>query len=110
MKNYDENKESSFLMYVDANNLYGWAMSKKLPVDGLKWVDDLSMFTEDFIKSYDEESDVGYLPVVDIEYPKTLRMLHSDLPFLPDRMKVNKVKKLVCNITDKKTIQFKLLH
>ena len=54
MKNYDKKKESSFLMYVDANNLYGWAMSKKLPVDGFKWVDDLSMFTEDFIKSYDE--------------------------------------------------------
>ena len=50
-------------MYVDANNLYGWAMSKKLPVDGFKWVDDLSMFTEDFIKSYDEEGDVGYLLV-----------------------------------------------
>ena len=88
MKNYDQNKESSFLMYVDANNLYGWAMSKKLPVDGLKWVDDLSMFTEDFIKSYYEEGDVGYLSVVDIEYPKTIRILHSDLSFLPDRMKV----------------------
>ena len=60
MKNFDKNKESSFLMYVDANNLYGWAMSKKLPVDGFKWVDDLTMFTEDFIKSYDEESDIGY--------------------------------------------------
>ena len=76
-------------------------MSKELPVDGLKWVDDLSMLTEDFIKNYDEEGDVGYLLVVDIECPKTLRMLHSDLPFLPDRMKVNKVKKLVCNVTDK---------
>ena len=101
MKNYDKNKESSFLMYVDANNLYGWAMSKKLPVDGFKWVDDLSMFTEDFIKSYDEEGDVGYLLVADIEYPKTFCMLHSDLPFSPDRMKVNKVKKLVCNVPDK---------
>ena len=101
MKNYDKNKESSFLMYVDANNLYGWAMSKKLPVDGFKWVDDLSMFTEDFIKSYDQEGDVGYLLVVDIEYPKTLRMLHSDLPFLSDKMKVNKVKTLLCNVTDK---------
>ena len=59
------------------------------------------MFTEDFIKSYDEEGDVGYLFVVDIEYPKALRMLHSDLPFLPDRMKVNKVKKLICKVTDK---------
>ena len=61
MKNYDKNKESSFLMYVDASNLYGWAMSKKLPIDRFKWVDDLSMFTEDFIKSYNEEGDVGYL-------------------------------------------------
>ena len=101
MKNYDKNKESSFLMYVDANNLYGWAMSKKLPVDGFKWVDDLSMFTEDFIKSYDEKGNVGYLLVVDIEYPKTLRMLQSDLHFLPYRMKVHKVKKRVCNVTDK---------
>ena len=50
MKNYDKNKESSFLIYVDANNLYGWAMSKKLPVDGFEWVDDLSMFAEDFYK------------------------------------------------------------
>ena len=60
MKNYDKNKESSFLMYIDANNLCGWAMSKKLPVDGFIWVDDLSMFTEDFIKIHDEEGDVGY--------------------------------------------------
>ena len=74
-------------------------MSKKLPVDEFKW-NDLCMFTEDFIKSYDEEGDVGYLLVVDIEYPKTLRMLHSDLPFLPDRMEVNNFKKLVCNVTD----------
>ena len=59
MKNYDKNKESSFLMYVDANNLYGWTMSQKLPVDGFKWVDDLSIFTEEFIKNYDEESDIG---------------------------------------------------
>ena len=100
MKNYDKNKESSFLMYVDANGLYGWAMHKKLPVDSFKWVHDLTMFTEDFVKGYDEESDIGYLLLVDIEYPKTLRMLYSDLPFLPDRMKVNKVKKLVCNVTD----------
>ena len=101
MKNYDKNKESSFLMYVHANNLYGWAMSKKLSVDGFKWVDDLSMFTEYFIKSYDEENDVGYLLAVDIEYPKPLRMLHSDLPFLPEKMKINKCPKLVCNVTDK---------
>ena len=57
-------------------------------------------YAEDFIESYyDKEGDAGYLLVVDIEYPKALRMLHSDLPFLSDR--INKVKKLVCNVTDK---------
>ena len=60
------------------------------------------MFTEDFIISCDEEGDVGYLLVVDIEYPKTLRMLHSDLPFLPEKIKINKCSKLICNVTDKK--------
>ena len=68
------------------------------------------MFTEDFIKNYNEEGDIGYLLVVDIEYPKTLRMLHSDLPFLPEKIKINKCTKLICNVTDKKTIQFLLLH
>ena len=50
MKNYDENKESSFLIYDDANNLYGFSTCKKLPVSDFKWVDCLSVFTEDFIK------------------------------------------------------------
>ena len=81
MKNYDKNIESSYLMYLDANNLYGWSMYKKLPVSDFKWVDDLSIFTEDFIKNYDEEDDTGYLFVVDVEYPKNLHKLHSDLPF-----------------------------
>ena len=101
MRIYDKNRESSFLIYVDANNLYGFAMCKKLPVDGFKWVDDLSIFTEDFIKNYDEESDIGYLFVVDVEYPKNLYMLYSDLPFLPERMKINNYDKLVCNLNDK---------
>ena len=101
MKNYDKNKESSFLIYDDANNLYGFAMCKKLPVSDFKWVDDLSIFTEDFIKNYDEESGIGYLFVVDIEYPRNLHKLHNDLPFLPERMKINKCTKLVCNVQDK---------
>ena len=50
MNNYDKSIESSYLMYLDANNLYGWAMSQKLPVNGFKWVEDLSQFNEDFIK------------------------------------------------------------
>ena len=90
IKNYDKNKESSYLEYVNANNLYGFVMSKKLPVDEFKWVDDLSIFTEDFIKNYDEEGDTGYLFVVDLEYPKNLHKLHSDLPILSEGMTINK--------------------
>ena len=59
-------------MYLDANNLYGWAMCKKLPVDGFKWLDDLSVFTENVIKNYNENSDYGSILEVDTEYPKTL--------------------------------------
>ena len=53
MKDYDENKESSFLIYTDYNNLYGKAMSEKLPADGFEWVDDISEIDEHFIKNYD---------------------------------------------------------
>ena len=101
MKNYDKNKESLFLIYDDANNLYGWSMCKKLPVSDFKWVDDLSIFTEDFIKNYDDEDDIGYLFVVDEEHPKNPHKLHSDLPFLPETMKINKCTKLVCNVPNK---------
>ena len=58
MKNYDKSIESSYLMYLDANNLDGWAMFQKLPVNGFKWEDDLSRFNEDFIKNYNENSDI----------------------------------------------------
>ena len=101
MKNYDVTKESIFLEYVDANTLYGWAMSKKLPIDNFKWETASSIFTNDFIKNYDEQSDIGYLFYADIAYPKDLYELHKDLPFLPDRMKVNKVNKLVASVHDK---------
>ena len=60
MKNYDQSKESSYIQYLDANNLYGWAMSHKLLVDGFKWKKYIPKFNEDFINNYDEESDDGY--------------------------------------------------
>ena len=63
---------------------------------------DLSKIDEDFIKSYDENSDKGYILEVDVKYPKNLHDFHSDLPFLPERMKIDKCKKLVCNLYDKK--------
>ena len=65
-------------------------------------VEDLSKIDEDFIKNYDEDSNVGYFIKADIQYSKELHNQHSDLPFLPERMKVNKYKKLVCNFYDKK--------
>ena len=94
MKDYDENKESFFLIYTDYNNLYGKAMSEKLPVDGFEWVDDISEIDENFIKNYDEDSNVGYFIKANIKYPKKLPNKHSDLPFLPERLKVNKCKKV----------------
>ena len=58
-------------------------------------------FTEDFIKNYDEDSSKGYIFEIDVEYPKNVHDLHSDLPFLPERMKINKSNKIVCNLYDK---------
>ena len=102
MKNYNTYKEESFIQYLDANNLYGWAMSQKLPVSGFKWEKNMSKFTKEFIKNYDEDSDKGYILEVDVKYPKKLHDLHSDLPFSPERMKIDKCKKLLCNLYSKK--------
>ena len=68
MKKYYENTESSYLEYLDANNLYGWAMSQELSVDRFKRIeeDDLSKFNEKFIKSYNKNSDKGYILEVDV--------------------------------------------
>ena len=85
MKNCGKNIMSSYLMYLDANNLYGWEMSQKLPVNGFKWVKKLSKFNEIFIRNYDENSDKGYFLEVDVDYPKKLFDLHKDLPFLPEK-------------------------
>ena len=76
-------------------------MSQKLSVIGFMWEDDLSRFNEDFKKGYNENSDKGYFLEVDIEYPKQLWSSHKDLPFLPERKKLEKVEKLVCSIEDK---------
>ena len=103
MKNYDKNKESSYIQYLDANNLYGWtAMSQKLPVNGFKWINDVTGIDEEFIRNYNEDSDKGYILEVDVKYPRKLHDLHNDLPFLPKRMKIDKCKKLVCNLRNKK--------
>ena len=93
MKDYDKNKESSYFKYWDVNDLYGWAMSLRLPVNKFEWIQDTSQFNKDFIKNYDEESDEGSIL-------KKLQELHNDLPFLPQRMKTEKFEKVFTNLHD----------
>ena len=77
-------------------------MSQKLPVNGLEWEKKLSKFDERFIKNYNENSDKRYFLEVDVEYPKNLFSLHSDVPFLPERKKIEKCNQLICDFHDKK--------
>ena len=77
MKNYNKDVMSTYLMYLDANKLYGWAMSHKLPVNGFKWVEKLSRFNEIFTENYNENSDIGYFLEVDIDYSEKLFNLHK---------------------------------
>ena len=93
MKNYNNNEESSYIRYLDANNLYGWVMSNETAAP---------IIIEEFIKNYNENDNKGYVFEVDVKYSKKLHKLHSDLPFLPERMEINKCKKLVCNLYNKK--------
>ena len=101
MKDYDKNKESSYLNHWDANNLYGWAMYLKLPVNNFERIEETSQFNEDFIKNYNEESDEGYFFKVDVQYPNKLHELHNNLAFLSERTELGKVEKLVTNLDDK---------
>ena len=100
-KFYPEEK-SSFLHYLDANNLYGWAMSQPLPTGGFKWVDDVSRFAPDEIGRLAKHGSKGYLLEVDVKYPEGLHDLHNDLQFMCEKMVINKVENIVPNLYDKK--------
>ena len=102
MRDYDKNKEFSYIQYLDANNLYGKAVTEKLPVRGFRWMTDISRMDEDFVRSYDKNDLKGYILEVDVDYPNELQNLHSDFPFLAGSMVINNTKKLVCNLQDKK--------
>ena len=118
MKNYDPEKESSYIPYLDANNLYGWAMSQKLPTGDFRWIPSPEYIN---LESYDENSAKGLILVVDLEYPPELHRLHNDYPLAPEKMVVReemlsdysreilgregmtigKVQKLIPNLKDK---------
>ena len=76
-------------------------MSQKLPVNNFEWIKDTFEFNKDFIKNYNEEFYEGYFFKVDVQYPEKLHELYNDLPFLPERMKIEKVETLVANLHDK---------
>ena len=95
---FDPKSESSYLQYLDANNLYGWAMSQPLPTGGFKWVD----VNPSKISELATRTDKGYILEVDVSYPKDLHDSHNDLPFMCERIEINGVQKLVPNLRDKK--------
>ena len=92
---YDKRKKKSYITYLDANNLYGYAMSQYLPTGNFKWVENI-----DFM-SLSDESEKGYILEVDLEYPKELHDEHNDLPLAAESIKVSNVHKLIPNLMNK---------
>ena len=95
---FNPNEDTTYLQYLDANNLYGWAMSQPFPTGGFKWVD----VNPNKISELAARTDKGYLLEVDVSYPKELHNPHNDLPFMFERMEINGAEKLVPSLRDKK--------
>ena len=95
----DPKSECSYLQYLDANNLYGWAMSQPLPAGGFKWAD----VNPNEISELATRTDKGYILEIDLSYPKDLHNSHNDLSFMCESMEINGVEKLVPNLRDKKS-------
>ena len=111
MKEYDEKTPSKYIMYLDANNLYGWAMSQYLPTGRFKWMTQKQIDKIDLAK-YKEDSDKGIILEVDLKYPKELHDLHNDYPLAAEKIKVtNDMLSEYCkNISDKYNISIGLVH
>ena len=118
MKNYDPKKLSKYILYLDMNNLYCWAMSSYLPYGGFKWLKNVDGFD---VNSISKKSPTGYILEDDLEYPDELHVLHNDYPIAPEKLaitydmlsnyckkiaeeyeiKVGDVKKLIQNLGNK---------
>ena len=88
MKEYDEKVPSKYIMYLDANNLYGWAMSQYLPTGNFKWMTDKEISKIDLGK-YKADGKKGLILEVDLEYPQELHDTHNDYPVAPEKVKVS---------------------
>ena len=86
MNDYDPKKPSTFITYLDMNNLYGWAMSEYLPYGEFEWLENIDEFD---INSINEKSDTGYFLEVDLEYPDELHELHNDYPLAPEKLAIS---------------------
>ena len=98
MTDYDPNKSSTYIQYLDANNLYGWAMSQSLPTHGFKWMKNLTIdavmgILDKANSSMSNHGRKGYIFEVDLVYPCDLWELHNDYPLAPEKMNVNGIKK-----------------
>ena len=107
MKDYNPGKESTFIQYLDANNLYGWTMSQQLPTHGFKWMKDITLEKVDEIleKANHSMSNLGrkgYIFEVDLEYPPHLWETHNGYPLAPEKMIVNGVEKLISHFKPRK--------
>ena len=98
---YDESKDLSYISYLDANNLYGWAMSQSLPTGNFRWLSTTEVNRFDIFR-IENDYKKGYVMEVDLEYPEELHDLHNDLPLAPESLEVNKVPKLIPNLRDRK--------
>ena len=99
MKDYNQNKPSSYIQYRDANSLYGWAVTQKLPTHGFKWVDNGKNEVINLLEKRDTNK--GYIFEVDLEYPKKLWKSHNDYPLAPEKIKVDNVETLICSFKPK---------
>ena len=90
---YDASKPSKYITYLDANNLYGWAMSNPLPTDGFKWINK---------EELEKWRNYPCILEVDLQYPEELHDVHNDYPLAPERIKINTVDKLIPNLWNKK--------